>query len=94
MAIRFVSYPEDAIDFLFQAKIGTNTGTSSIFDATLMVTMLSHPLVVLSLEDLPNLLCALGAQIARTCPQKPLEHPDDTRCQDPARLYCTFGFHD
>jgi hypothetical protein len=43
----------------------------------MMVTMLSHPHAVHSLEDLPDLRCA--AQIAHSCPQKPLEHPDGIR---------------
>jgi hypothetical protein len=41
----------------------------------MMLTMLSHPRAVHSLEDLPDLRCALEAQIAHSCPQKPLEHP-------------------
>jgi hypothetical protein len=45
---------------------------------TLVVTMLSHPRAVHPLEDLPDLRCALEAQIAHSCPQ-PLEHPDGSR---------------
>ncbi len=46
---------------------------------TMMVTMLTHPRAVLSLEDLPDHRCALEAPIAQSCPQKPLEHPDGIR---------------
>jgi hypothetical protein len=45
----------------------------------MMMTMLSHPRAVHSLEDPPDLCCALEAQIAHSCPQKPLEHPDGIR---------------
>ena len=81
---------EYALDFLFQGRIAANTGTLQRVQGrlyrflmlTMMMTMLTQPLVVHSLEDLLDLRCAFGhkslvhAQQAIHQVLSPLYEPD------------------